>query len=183
MVTTTEVDDRLDDRVGAPSLLRLLPVVFTIVSLLGVVAVHLPWLPIGVQAAGHSLTNHIGQEVRWNMFSADPRGTALDLWATIEFDDGTSESWRIDRQLAGGELREYRWVKWMETAVLLTPQDQLRGLAGWLAAQSSRPVSRITIFGSERPPSLPGASRPQPVVSVLLQMDAADLSRIEAPVG
>jgi len=182
-VTTTEVDDRLDDRVGSPSPLGLLPVVFTVISLLGVVAVHVPWLPIGVQAAGHSLTNHIGQEVRWNMFSADPRGTALDLWASIEFDDGTSESWRIDRPLAGGELREYRWVKWMETAVLLKPEDQLQGLAGWLASQSSRPVSRITIFGSERAPSPPGALRPQPVVSVLLEVDAADLSRVEASDG
>ncbi|HEU4750879.1 MAG TPA: hypothetical protein VFT54_07450 [Acidimicrobiia bacterium] len=182
-MTTTEVDDRLDDRVGSPSLLRLLPVVFTVISLLGVVAVHVPWLPIGVQAAGHSLTNHIGQEVRWNMFSADPRGTALDLWASIEFDDGTSESWRIDRPLAGGELREYRWVKWMETAVLLKPEDQLQGLAGWLASQSSRPVSRITIFGSERPPSSPGASRPQAVVSVLLEVDVADLSPVEASGG
>ncbi|MEX2622524.1 MAG: hypothetical protein WD651_02240 [Acidimicrobiia bacterium] len=173
----------MNDRVGSTPLLRLLPVVFTVVSLLGVVAVHVPWLPIGVQAAGHSLTNHIGQEVRWNMFSADPRGTALDLWATIEFEDGISETWRIDRPLAGGELREYRWVKWMETAVLLKPEDQLQGLAGWLAAQSARPVSRITVFGSERPPSSPRASRPQPVVSVLLRVDAADLSPIEAPGG
>jgi hypothetical protein len=156
-------------------------IAFTLVSLLGVVAVHVPWLPLEVQAAGHSLTNQIGQEVRWNMFSADPRGSALDLWATIEFNDGTTEEWRIADPMPGGELREFRWVKWMETAVLLKPEGQLRGLAGWLAAQSSKPVSRITIFGSERPPSPPGVSRPEPMVSILLRVDPAALSEIGGP--
>jgi hypothetical protein len=115
------------------------------------------------------------------MFSADPRGSALDLWANIEFNDGTSVVWRIADPSAGGELRKFRWVKWMETAVLLKPEDQLRGLAGWLAAESSRPVSDITIFGSEQPPASPGGSRPEPVVSVLLRLDAVELAAIEAP--
>ena len=158
-----------------PPLSKALPIAFTLMSLTGVAAANSVWLPLEVQAAGHAFVNIVGQDVRWNMFSADPRGVDLDLWASIEYDDGTTTTWTIDRNLLGGDLQYYRFVQWAETAILLTPEKELRGLAGWLATQSNKPTARITVFGSQRDPSLPGTPRPQPRVEILVEIDASAL--------
>ena len=158
-----------------PTLSKALPIAFTLMSLTGVAAANSVWLPLGAQAAGHAFVNIIGQDVRWNMFSADPRGVDLDLWAAIEYTDGTTKTWTIERDVFGGDLQYYRFVQWAESAVLLNPQEELRGLAGWLATQTTRPIARITVFGSQRDPSLPGTSRPGPAVAILLEIDASGL--------
>jgi hypothetical protein len=161
------------------SLSRVLPLSFTLLSLLAVAAANSIWLPVGVQAAGHGFTNIVGQDVRWNMFSADPRGIDLDLWATIEHVDGTTSTWSVDRRVLGGDLQYYRFVQWAESAVLLAPEDALTGLAGWLAAESSKPVARITIFGSQRDPVEPGKVRPEPHVEILADIDSSALNELE----
>ena len=160
------------------SLSRVLPLVFTLLSLLAVAAANSIWLPVGAQAAGHAFFNIIGQDVRWNMFSADPRGVDLDIWATIEHDDGTTSTWSVDRDVLGGDLQYYRFVQWAETAVLLAPEDALRGFAGWLAGEAVKPVARITIFGSQRDPVEPGNVRPEPRVEILLDIDSSALDEL-----
>ena len=163
-----------------PPLAKALPIAFTLMSLAGVAAANSVWLPLEVQAAGHAFVNVIGQDVRWNMFSADPRGVDLDLWASIEYTDGTTTTWTVDRNVMGGDLQYYRFVQWAESAVLLIPQEALGGLAGWLATQTTKPIARITVFGSQRDPSLPGMPRPQPRVEILLEVDAAALPDLAA---
>lgn len=140
---------------------------FTLLSLLAVVAVHLTWLPVPVQAAGHSFTNLIGQEHRWTMFSADPRGIAIDLWAEVEREDGSVTRWQLPRGVAGGELRSYRWIKWAELAVLGEAERQLGGFAEWLVEGPPLPVTRLVIYGTERGPGDVGAVRPAATVRVL----------------
>jgi hypothetical protein len=126
----------------APSLtlLRKLKLTFLLLSLLATVAVHAPFTSPRIQALGHAFGNLVGQEHRWNMFSADPRGTSLDLWADLISDDGATQRWQIDRDRPGGDLAYYHWVKWMEAAVLLPESASLPGLAAWLSAKSPAQV-------------------------------------------
>lgn len=156
---------------GSSQRLAVLGYVFTLISLAAIVALHLPWLPIPVQAAGHSFTNLVGQEHRWTMFSADPRGVSIDLWAVLDHPDGSVTRWSITDESEGNELRFYRWVKWMETGVLQQPHDQLEGLAEWLESQAAKPVNRITLFGLLQEPGVLGGERPDPEVRVLFTLE------------
>jgi hypothetical protein len=162
---------------------KALRIAFTLMSLTGVAAANSVWLPLEVQAAGHAFVNIVGQDVRWNMFSADPRGVDLDLWASIEHADGTTTTWTIERNVLGGDLQYYRFVQWAESAVLLKSEDDLFGLAKWLTTEATKPVARVTIFGSQQDPSLPGTPRPQPRVEILLEVDASALHDLASPIG
>ena len=138
--------------------MRKLKVLALLLSLFSVVAVHILSWPVQVQAFGHGFVNLVGQEHPWTMFSADPRGTSLDLWAEIVLEDGRSSEWRIERARIGGDFAFYHWVQWMETAVLNPERAQLHGLANWLAANSSSPVDEVIIYGQQRlgkPPDTP----------------------------
>jgi hypothetical protein len=142
-------------------------VAFLGLSLLAVISVHVPVLPLTVQAIGHGFANLVGQEHRWNMFSADPRGTSLDLWVEVVFENGTKEEWRIDRTRVGGDFAYYHWVKWMETAVLEPNKAQLDGLAAWLAAVSMGPVDEVIVYGEQRLGVPPGQPFPPSEVAQL----------------
>lgn len=162
--------------VSAPPGSRLreqIALAFTVLSLGAVTAVHLPWLPLEVQAVGHSFTNLVGQEHRWNMFSADPRGTSVDLWATIEYTDGSTNRWSIDRGVFGGDFRFYRIVKWVESAVL-EPDERIDQFARWLVSTSPKPVAHVVVYGLQHPPGPPGQARPAPEVAVLADHVVAD---------
>jgi hypothetical protein len=143
---------------------------FLAMSVAAVVAIHIPALPVPVQAMGHAFTNAIGQDVRWNMFSADPRGTSLDLWAVLTTDTGESEVWTIDRRRPGGDLAHYHWVKWMETAVLHSERATLEGLADWLFEVVQPAAHDITIYGETAGGALPSEPPPDPKVIALLRM-------------
>lgn len=153
--------------VGSVPLLGRVKVAFLALSLLAVVAAHVPAFPLAVQAFGHGFDNLVGQEHRWNMFSADPRGTSLDLWAEVVFANGTKDVWRIDRDRMGGDFAYYHWVKWMETAVLEPNKAQLDGLAEWLAAVSSVPVEEVIVYGEQRIGVAPGQPVPASEVTEL----------------
>lgn len=150
-----------------PRLGQLLPYALTSASLVAVFLVHSPWLPMDAQAVGHALVNLTGTEVRWTMFSADPRGDALDLWADVEYPSVTSR-WGIDDYGSGG-LRYHRWAVFAETAVLGRPAAQLQGLADWLSDRSPEPVDGVVVYGSIRKPGEPGDPRPEPLASVLFE--------------
>ncbi|HJQ96616.1 MAG TPA: hypothetical protein VJ935_13040 [Acidimicrobiia bacterium] len=147
--------------------MRKIKLVFLFLSVLSVLAVHIPVLPLTVQALGHGFTNLVGQEHRWTMFSADPRGDSLDLWAQLELEGGRILEWKIDRDRTGGDLSFYHWVKWMETAVLEPSKAHLPEFADWLALSSSLPVREIVIFG-ERREGPPVGEPPAPSVVVEL---------------
>ena len=144
------------------TLTKKLKVVVLLLSLFSVIAVHISSWPVGLQAFGHGFANLVGQEHPWTMFSADPRGTSLDLWAEIVLEDGRSSQWRIQRARIGGDFGFYHWVQWMETAVLDAESAQLHGLADWLIASSSSPVDEVVIYGEQRLGRPPGM---QPAVA------------------
>jgi hypothetical protein len=152
---------------GTSRLLGKLRVAFLGLSLSAVVAAHVPALPLEVQAFGHGFANLVGQEHRWNMFSADPRGTSLDLWVEVGFGNGSKGEWRIDRTRVGADFAYYHWVKWMETAVLEPNRARLDGLAAWLAAISPAPVDEVIVYGEQRLGVPPGQPLPPSEVAEL----------------
>jgi hypothetical protein len=147
--------------------MRKLKVLVLLLSLFSVVAVHMFSWPVQVQAFGHGFANLVGQEHPWTMFSADPRGTSLDLWAEIVLEDGRSSEWRIERARIGGDFAFYHWVQWTETAVLNPESAQLQGLADWLTANSSSPVDEVIIYGQQRLGKLPDTPPAAAEVKVL----------------
>ena len=149
------------------SLARKLKLAFLSLSVLAVIAMHVPALPLSVQAFGHGFSNLIGQEIRWTMFSADPRGTSLELWAELLSVDGRTEEWRIERGRPGGDLGFYHWVKWMETAVLDPHKAKLGGLADWLASKAPVPLREVVIYGRQRPGLPPNQPIPSSEVAIL----------------
>jgi hypothetical protein len=149
---------------------RLPKLAFLLFSLLSVALVHLPWLPVGLQAFGHAYTNLIGQEVRWTMFSSDPRGTSVDLWAEIYYSDGTQSTWVIDRSGSGGDFGFYRTVKWMEGAVLEPEPGSLTRFADYLIATSRRPVEHVEIWTSQQPGLPPDQARPPVEAEMVLSV-------------
>lgn len=152
------------------NLLRVLKMSFLAMSLSAVVTIHVPLLPVPVQAMGHAFANAIGQEVRWTMFSADPRGTSIDLWAVLSTNPDESEVWTIDRHRPGGDLAHYHWERWMEHAVVVPERATLEGLANWLF-DVVRPAAReITIYGETAGGVLPSEPPLDPEVAVLLRM-------------
>lgn len=152
------------------NLLRALKMSFLGMSLAAVVAIHIPALPVPVQAMGHAFANAIGQDVRWTMFSADPRGTSIDLWALLTTDTGESEVWTINRRRPGGDLAHYHWVKWMETAVLYPDRADLEGLANWLFDEVQPAAREITIYGEAAGGALPSEPQSDSKVVALFRM-------------
>jgi hypothetical protein len=152
MISRAHTAERTGADAGKESnrLRRLVLTGFLGLSLLAVAVIHMPWLPVGVQAAGHSLTNLIGQEVRWTMFSADPRGTSLDLRVNVQYTDGSTSIWIVPRSDVLGDFGFYRLVKWMETAVLDPKPGSLEDLAEWVVANAAKPVQQVQIWAGQR---------------------------------
>ncbi len=68
------------------------------------------------------------------MLAPNPRSTSLALEARITFVDGTTTRWEVPQgSRVGGNLRYYRWRKWLERV----RSDSYRGLwrptAQWIA--------------------------------------------------
>jgi hypothetical protein len=157
------IAQRSPDSNGVPSegnLLRKVKVVFLGISLFSVLAIHLPSVPLPVRLAAHAFANLIGQEHGWRMFSADPPGPSVDLFASMRTPNGETRTWEIDRRRLGGDLAHYHWVKWTETAVQYPALANLSGLTDWLVSQSDESYSEIVVYGQitwRREPPLPGA--------------------------
>lgn len=158
----------------SPDRNRLPKLAILFLSLVSVALVHLPWLPLEAQAVGHTFTNLTGQEVRWTMFSADPRGTSVDLWAEIDYRDGTSTTWVIPRSGAGGDFGFYRMVKWMETAVLDPRPGSLEAFANWIISTSAKPVARVEIWIGQRLGLPPEVERGPFQVEMVLAVEPDD---------
>lgn len=165
-MVTNRVEEPDGSELSTPTLASRLGSSVLLLSLLGVFLVHMWWLPISWQAAGHALTNVVGLEHRWNMFAADPRASSVDLVVYIDTNDGRRQ-WGIDRST--GEFRYYRWVRWMEAAVHGRPEAEVAGLAEWLS--DGEPVE-VKIIGYLTPPAEPGKERPPTQSKVIFDSTA-----------
>jgi hypothetical protein len=151
---------------GSSALMRKVKMLFLVLSLLSVLVVHLPVLPLVVQGAGHAFGNLLGQEHRWTMFSADPRGISVDMWATVSA--GNDQTiWSIDR--TGLDFGFYHWVKWMEVAVLEPQRVNLDGLAAWLAKRADESSAHVTVYGITQPARAPDQPHPEQEIVILYE--------------
>jgi hypothetical protein len=153
------------------SLLRAVKVVFLGLSLFSLLVIHLPVLPLPVQATAHAFANMVGQEQRWRMFSADPPGPSFAMVVVLVDRSGRSRTWSIDRRRPGGDLAYYHWVKWMETAVLKPEQVSLEALAEWLIAESEESVSEVVVYGQITHAGKPPGPRGEPEVITLFRTE------------
>jgi hypothetical protein len=54
-------------------------------------------------------------ESQWGVFAPNPRSTSLRLEGRVTFEDGTTALWHLpEGARIGGNLRYYRWRKWLE---------------------------------------------------------------------
>lgn len=121
-----------------------------IVLLVGTqVATHLPnsaiQREVGPPAA--RLARMLGSEQAWGVFAPNPRSMSLDLEARITYADGSTSVWDVpEGGRLGGNLRYYRWRKWLERV----RSDSYRGLwrptAQWIAdIHSDGPSPVVTV--------------------------------------
>ena len=80
--------------------------------------------------------NCIGAEQAWGVFAPNPRNTSLELQARVTFADGSTAMWELPHgPVVGGNLRFYRWRKWLERV----RSDDYRSLwaptARWIATE------------------------------------------------
>lgn len=108
------------------------------------------------------------------MFSPEPRGSTVRLWAEIEHADGSRSRFEIDESVVGGDLRFHRWNTWMEAVILDGDQQQLEALAAYLT-HSDESIAAITFFGEEE--YAPHPEEPKTVVTrrLLVTRGSADV--------
>jgi hypothetical protein len=88
-----------------------------VLLLLSEVGTHLPASAIQDQVGkgANEIIRIFASEQSWGVFAPDPRSTSLKLEARVHFDDGTTTTWTIpEGSRVVGNLRYYRWRKWLE---------------------------------------------------------------------
>lgn len=115
---------------------RLLISVLVVVLVGTQIATHLPDSAIErrVSPTAARVVRMLGAEQAWGVFAPNPRSVSLDLEARITYEDGSTATWEVpEGSRIGGNLRYYRWRKWLERV----RSDSYRGLwrptAQWIA--------------------------------------------------
>lgn len=148
---------------------RSIKVVLLTLSLLSTVIVHLPSLPLGVQAAGQQFLYLTGHEHTWNLFAANPRDVSLSMLGELTLADGTIERWQpSEHGGAFGDLVHYRPVRWVEYQYGRRDPVGLLALARWLARNAVSEPVRVELKLEETRTPLPGDPKAQPTVETLL---------------
>lgn len=142
---------------------------FIVVTVGLVVATNLPSSPLRdkLMRPGQPYLNALGLDQSWAIFAPQPREAAIDLRATISYDDGSTRTWRIPNDDPFiGTFRDYRWRKWLENVVADVNSQLWRPAAIWIAAHESRPgrrAVRVTLtrrFATLQPPGQTPARLP-----------------------
>lgn len=142
----------LQERFESSKLGRLLISAFLVPTLIFVAATNLPQSSLrhDVLKAGTPFLNATGLDQVWSVFAPDPRRVGLDLEAHIDYQDGTTSTWRWPH--GGGlvdQYWDYRWQKWLENVILDARADQLwRPAATYIARHGAKPGSpptRVTL--------------------------------------
>lgn len=69
----------------------------------------------------------------WQLFAPDPRQTSLEIYARIEYDDGTEARWELPGGDVIGSYRSYRWRKWARELRLDRNSEMWEPAARYLA--------------------------------------------------
>ena len=92
----------------------------------------------------------LGSDNAWGVFAPDPRPTSLQLEALVTFADGTTATWHMPQGSPwGGNLRYYRWRKWLERVRADDYKELWPPTARWIAslyADRSSPVTQVELI-------------------------------------
>lgn len=108
----------LQERFEASVVGRSVISVFVVVAVFSIIVINLPGSsPIRTRLLkkAQPFLNATGLDQGWGVFAPDPRRAVYGLHAVVEYDDGSSATWRFPTgdDLIGGYW-DYRWRKWME---------------------------------------------------------------------
>ncbi len=121
-------------------------------ALLATIGTHLPSSSVSrsVSERSNQLTHAMGIEQAWGVFAPDPRSTSLDLEALVTFADGSTDRWTMpDGDAFVGNLRYYRWRKWLERVRSDDYSNIWDQTARWIARQyddDDKPVVRVELI-------------------------------------
>ena len=107
----------LSERFERSSWGQLLVSAVIVAVLLAEVGTHLPASAIErrVGKTANEVIRIFASEQTWGVFAPNPRGTSLRLEGRVHFADGSMETWVLPSgSRVGGNLRYYRWRKWLE---------------------------------------------------------------------
>ena len=90
-----------------------------------------------------------GVESQWGVFAPNPRSTSLKIEGRVTFEDGSTAVWHLpEGARIGGNLRYYRWRKWLERV----RSDDFRSLweptCQWIASlydELDSPVEQVQL--------------------------------------
>jgi hypothetical protein len=130
----------LQERFEASDIGRMILSAVLIFTLIGIVVWNLPGgiLQSRLIPVVRPYFQSAGLDQGWGVFAPDPRGTTNDVFANIEYADGTETTWRYplgDPEVA--TYRTYRWQKWSEHVSIDVPSLQAPAVQ-WLARTQVR---------------------------------------------
>jgi hypothetical protein len=143
-----------------------------VLVLLAEVATHLPTgsaLHRSVEDQANTLIRHMASEQSWGVFAPDPRQTSLRIEGHVTFEDGSTEVWTLpEGARIGGNLRYYRWRKWLERV----RDDDFRELweptARWIAGlydDRASPVAKVELVRLFHPNTVQGEQAPYEAIT------------------
>jgi hypothetical protein len=77
----------------------------------------------------------LGSEQAWGVFAPNPRDTSIALEGRVTFADGSTAVWTLPHgPIVGGNLRFYRWRKWLERVRSDDQRELWEPTARWIAS-------------------------------------------------
>jgi hypothetical protein len=149
----TEPSLPVSERIERSRVGRTLLTLLIALLLLLEIGTHLPAESAVNQKVGTYANQYIrvlGSEQSWGVFAPNPRDSSLEIEGRVTFEDGSTATWTLPHgPVVGGNLRFYRWRKWLERA----RSDDLKSLwdptARWVASlyeDAPSPVAKVELL-------------------------------------
>jgi hypothetical protein len=137
-VSEADVSPTIGERIERTAAGQVLVAIAIVMALLGQVITHLPGDSAVEDDLGESASYLVrlgAVESQWGVFAPNPRSTSLKIEGRVTFEDGSTAVWHLPQGARiGGNLRYYRWRKWLERV----RADDFRGLweptCQWIAS-------------------------------------------------
>jgi hypothetical protein len=108
------IAEKIERSFGAQIVIGIL----IVTALLAQVVTHLPSSSAVEDEFGPSAAHALriaAIESQWGVFAPNPRSTSLKIEGRVTFEDGSTATWHLpEGARIGGNLRYYRWRKWLE---------------------------------------------------------------------
>ena len=141
----------MSERIERSSIGQLVISALIVLLLLAELGTHLPGSAVerSVSESSNQIIRVLASEQAWGVFAPDPRPTSLQLYARITFEDGKTAIWHLPKgNRVVGNLRYYRWRKWLERARSDSYSDIWDPTARWIATlydDGPSPVARVEL--------------------------------------